>query len=261
MFSIGADHVHDILDDLPIEKLFGVGPKTYRRACGGNSQLRRFAPGRRCSVVAGLRQARKDHARTRIAAWTIGRGPNREEQSISAEETFAPISAGLPRSRCNCCGSRMGDLAAAGAKLAAGRVSVKIRRADFTTYTRQRALKPPTQDSGVVSAAAKTLLEQWLATQPNAAVRLLGVGVSDLQMSVQADLFGSNPAEGSRLDAAVDGIRGRFGTNILTRASYCPEPERLRIRRLSCYPSAMYLRFFGLNESPSPSRPTRAISI
>jgi DNA polymerase-4 len=107
-------------------------------------------------------------------------------------------------------------------KLAAGRVSVKIRRADFTTYTRQRALQPPTQDSGVVAAAAKILLEQWLATQPDAAVRLLGVGVSDLQISVQADLFGASPGESSRLDMAIDGIRDRFGSGMLTRASLLP---------------------------------------
>ena len=68
-------------------------------------------------------------------------------------------------------------------------MSVKIRRGDFTTYTRQRRLGPATQDTGIVAAAARSLLEQWLATQPNAAVRLLGVGVGDLQTLRQADLL------------------------------------------------------------------------
>jgi DNA polymerase-4 len=103
--------------------------------------------------------------------------------------------------------------------LAAGRVSVKIRRGDFTTFTRQRVLEPPSQDTAVVSAAATALLEQWLAKQPNAAVRLLGVGVGDLQYSQQRDLFAGGSAQGSRLDAAIDGIRGRFGPAMLTRAS------------------------------------------
>jgi DNA polymerase-4 len=101
-------------------------------------------------------------------------------------------------------------------------VSVKIRRADFTTYTRQRALGRPTQDTAVVSAVAQALLAQWLATQPNAAVRLLGVGVGDLQLCVQADLFVGSPVEISRLDRAIDGIRDRFGSGILTRASLLP---------------------------------------
>ena len=96
---------------------------------------------------------------------------------------------------------------------------VKIRRGDFTTYTRQRTLEPPTQDRRMVAAAAVALLGQWLATQPNAAVRLLGVGVSDLQVLRQPDLFAGVPAQGSRLDAAIDDIRDRFGPNMLTRAS------------------------------------------
>jgi DNA polymerase-4 len=107
-------------------------------------------------------------------------------------------------------------------ELAAGTVNVKIRRADFTTYVRQRALGAVTQDSRLVAAAARTLLEEWLASQPSAAVRLLGVGVSDLQTVQQRDLFTDGPAAGSRLDTAIDGIRGRFGDKLLTRASLLP---------------------------------------
>jgi hypothetical protein len=39
---------------------------------------------------------------------------------------------------------------------------------------------------------------------------------------MQADLFAGSAAQGSRLDAAVDGIRERFGRNMLTRASLLP---------------------------------------
>ena len=108
-------------------------------------------------------------------------------------------------------------------KLLAGRVSVKIRRGDFTTYTRQRALEHPTQDTAIVSAAAQALLSGWWASQPRAAVRLLGVGVGDLQAMMQPDLFLSpQPDSSSRLDSAVDGIRDRFGQGLLTRASLLP---------------------------------------
>jgi DNA polymerase-4 len=224
MCRIGEDNVHDILDGLPIEKLFGVGPKALPGAHAAG--IRRVGDLR----LAGdetLWRAFGKHGRTlRERACGLDDRPvepDREEQSISAEETFAvdvqgsaPLALRL---------LRLADRATSrlrAQKLSAGRVSVKIRRADFTTYTRRRALRPPTQDSGVVSAAAKILLDQWLATQPDAAVRLLGVGVGDLQISVQADLFGAGPAAGSRLDMAIDGIRGRFGSDMLTRASLLP---------------------------------------
>jgi len=35
-------------------------------------------------------------------------------------------------------------------------------------------------------------------------------------------LFSGAPAEMSRLDSAIDGIRGRFGAQMLTRASLLP---------------------------------------
>jgi hypothetical protein len=80
---------------------------------------------------------------------------------------------------------------------------------------------PPTQETAVIGGVAQILLKDWLRTQPDAAVRLLGVGVGDLQVQRQADLFTGVPQE-SRLDATVDGIRERFGKSLLTRASLLP---------------------------------------
>jgi DNA polymerase-4 len=150
--------------------------------------------------------------------------PDREEKSISAEETFdadlrvpAEMKAQL-RALADRTASRL-----RAQKLLAGRVCVKIRRADFTTYTRQRVLEPATQETAVVAGAAEALLCAWLASQPRAAVRLLGVGVANLQLLRQSDLFsGPLPDSGSRLDSAVDGIRDRFGEGLLTRASLLP---------------------------------------
>jgi DNA polymerase IV len=150
--------------------------------------------------------------------------PAREEKSISAEETFdedirAPAEL---RAQLMALADRTASRLRA-QKLLAGRVSVKIRRKDFTTYTRQRALEPPTQDTTSVSAAAQALLSDWLAAQPGAAIRLLGVGVSDLQVLLQTDLFsGPLPDSAARLDSAMDGIRDRFGEGLLTRASLLP---------------------------------------
>jgi DNA polymerase-4 len=144
----------------------------------------------------------------------------REEKSISAEETFAVDIRDAARLTAQLL--HLADRTAARLRahqLAAGTVSVKIRRGDFVTFTRQRAVGAPTQNTAVVAAAARALLGEWLASQPNAAVRLLGVGVSDLTGLRQTDLFGAQSTREARLDCTVDGIRDRFGAGVLTRAS------------------------------------------
>jgi DNA polymerase-4 len=82
----------------------------------------------------------------------------------------------------------------------------------------------------VVSGAARRLLAAWLTDQPDAALRLLGVGTGDLCTLRQADLFATGLARDSRLDAAIDGIRGRFGGGLLTRASLLPRAPRAGAR-------------------------------
>ena len=221
MCRIGPDNMRDILDGLPIEKLFGVGPRTLPavQAAGirsfrdlrqaGDDVLRRVF-GKRWQSMLALAEGLDDRPVE----------PNREERSISAEQTFATDLREPPLLTAQLL--RLADRAASRLRaheLSAGTVSVKIRRADFRTYTRQRALGRPTQDTAVVSAAAKALLERWLATQPGAAVRLLGVGVSDLAVPRQAELFGPGANPSARLDSAIDDIRARFGPAMLTRAS------------------------------------------
>ena len=124
-----------------------------------------------------------------------------------------PTSPITPGSRPRSCGWRTGPAARLRAnELAAGCVTVKIRRGDFTTYTRQRHFEPPTQETRVVTAIALELLRAWLADQPRAALRLLGVGVSELKPAVQMDLFTA------RGDGAQPAARRRRG----------PDPREVR---------------------------------
>jgi DNA polymerase IV len=221
MCRIDADNVHTILDGLPIEKLFGVGPRSLPAVHAAG--IRSFGDLRKAGDEVVWRAFGKHGKSMRERASGVDDRPvepNREEKSISAEETYAVDIRGSAPLTVEVL--RLADRAASRLRaheLAAGRVSVKIRRADFTTFTRQRALGQPTQDTAIVSAVAKSLLLEWLAAQPNSAVRLLGVGVGDLQMLPQQDLFAAGPALGSRLDTAIDGIRDRFGSGMLTRAS------------------------------------------
>ena len=224
MCRIDAGNMRKILDPLPIHKLFGVGQKTLPTVLAAG--IHTFGDARSASEAVLWRAFGTHGKAMRDRAAGLDDRPveaSREEKSISAEETFdtdirapAQLYAQL-KALADRTASRL-----RAHKLLAGRVSVKIRRGDFTTYTRQRALEPPTQDTAVVSAAAEALLSGWLASQPLAAVRLLGVGVSDLQVIRQQDLF-SAPQSASRLDSAVDGIRDRFGQGLLTRASLLPK--------------------------------------
>jgi DNA polymerase-4 len=225
MCCIDAGNLREILDPLPIHKLFGVGLKTLPTVLAAG--IRTFGDARVASDEVLWRAFGKHgHAMRDRASGLDDRPvePDREEKSISAEETFDTDIRAAAELRTQLV--HLADRTASrlrAQKLLAGRVSVKIRRSDFTTYTRQRSLKPPTQDTAIVSAAAEALLRAWLASQPRAAVRLLGVGVSDLQSLGQSDLFSDPlPDAGSRLDSAVDGIRDRFGSALLTRASLLP---------------------------------------
>jgi DNA polymerase-4 len=227
MCRIGPDNLRAVLDELPVQKLFGVGRKSLPTVHGAG--IRTFGDLRRADAATLWRAFGKHGVTMRDRASGIDDRPvepEREEKSISAEETYSDDirdADELKRQLVHLADRATSRLRAG--DLAAGKVTVKIRRADFTTYTRQRTVEPATQDTAVVSRMAQILLSEWLAAQPNAAVRLLGVGVGHLQTLRQADLFsglqGGAPAR-SRIDATVDDIRDRFGVKGVTRASLLP---------------------------------------
>jgi DNA polymerase IV len=224
MCRIDAGNLREVLDPLPIQKLFGVGAKTLPAVNAAG--LYTFGDVRNADDAVLWRVFGKHGRLIRDRACGIDDRPvvaDREEKSISAEETYdidirspTELSAQL---------AHLADRTASRLRtqgLIAGVVNVKIRRADFTTYTRQKALGTATQDTATISRVAQGLLEEWIKAQPRAAVRLLGVGVADLQEQVQSDLFADVKTAPSRLDSAVDGIRHRFGAGVLTLASRLP---------------------------------------
>jgi DNA polymerase-4 len=102
----------------------------------------------------------------------------------------------------------------------ANRVVVKIRRRDFRTFTRQARIRPPTHATAPLAQAAAQLLDQWLSVNRGAAIRLLGVGATDLSMLPQLDMFAAQEsARDEKLDSALDEIRAKFGTQAVGRAS------------------------------------------
>jgi DNA polymerase IV len=101
-------------------------------------------------------------------------------------------------------------------QLVAGCIGVKIRRDDFTTFTRQRAVAPPTCEARAVAGVAGELLGRWLAGNAGAKLRLLGVVLTELTPAAQLGLFEETRRAG-RLDAALDEAHKRFGDRALRR--------------------------------------------
>ena len=207
------------LDPLPVAVIPGIGRKTLERLDGtGITTLRdlRRAEDRVLRPVFG-RYTQK----TRDRAAGIDDRPvlaAREDKSISAEETFATdleAREDMERELLRLSERTAARLRKAG--LAAGTVQLKIRQAGFTTFTRQQKVSPPASGTDRVYAVARALLETWLADNPGARLRLLGVGGSDLAPAGQPDLF-EDATPDSGVDKTVDAIRERFGDAALGRA-------------------------------------------
>ncbi len=228
---VTLDTLRAVLDPLSLRRLPGLGRKLGERveAAGLHTlgQLRSAADAMLWPIFGRDSQRMRERAagiddRPVMAEW--------DEKSISAEETFFNDLADHARMRSEVL--RLADRAGARMRaqnLATGCVQVKIRRADFTTFTRQKRFEPSTTDSRTIAKIAAELLTSWLEEQPVARVRLLGVGVNHLHAADQLDLF-STPAATSAdapsstaLDTAVDLIRERFGNLAVRRGSALPE--------------------------------------
>ena len=221
MCVVTSANLRATLDPLPVQVIPGIGKETLAR-------LRRIS----INTVADLRLAAdrdleavfgRFAQRTRERASGIDERPvvaSRTDKSISAEETFdVDLSSRgeLCRQLLRLCERTTSRLRSK--ELVAGTVQVKIRRNDFSTYTRQCAQRPPANGTETIYAAATRLLDDWMAENPGAKIRLLGVGGSELSRDAQPDLFApAVPAGGSAVDQTVDQIRDRFGDLSMGRA-------------------------------------------
>ncbi len=106
-------------------------------------------------------------------------------------------------------------------KLRGRTVTLQLRVAPFETRTRQRTLHDSTSDDLAIYETARALLRDALAADREAGrvspVRLVGVTMSGLIGGEQLDLF--TGARVSRLNAALDAVRAKFGDDALDRAS------------------------------------------
>lgn len=99
-------------------------------------------------------------------------------------------------------------------------IGVTIRGSDFKNKSHQQTLYEPTDiTSEIYEAAVKLFDEVWIKRNP---LRLIGISLTRLthDSSVQLSLFDDEKQERSRkIDKAVDAIRGRFGSDTVTRGA------------------------------------------
>ena len=218
---VTAENMRDTLGALSVRRLPGLGRKTGAQV--EEAGIHTLAELRNASDTVLWPIFGRYTTRVRERAAGIDERPviaDHEEKSISAEDTFfqdigdpARLQTELTRLADRTC-TRLRKKS-----LTAACVTVKIRRKDFTTFTRQKRLSPATNDTRAITKIASALLTAWLTENPGAKIRLLGVGVSQLAESDQLDLFTAATANAATpLDTTLDAIRQKFGPKALTRA-------------------------------------------
>lgn len=208
--------VKAFLDALPIESLWGVGPKTAARlkAMG----ITRVAHLRRRPLEELEAALGKAAARHLLA---LARGddrravqPESECKSISRETTFDEDVADAAVLR----HVLAGLVADVGVRLRraglwASAVTLKLRSPDFITRTRRRKLASPVQGDDAIFKEASALLADAHRGEP---LRLLGVGVSDLEAVQQPSLF-EGDARSDRIDQVIDALSKKHRRRVVQR--------------------------------------------
>jgi DNA polymerase-4 len=168
------------LAPLPVGKLWGIGPKTAERLHGEGIQTIGQLAAQDLQWFLGHFGRRGEHLRAK--ALGVDQEPVHTEhvtKSVSAENTFATDLTDPGEIR-----QELARLAGRVARrlerhgLRGRTVTVKLRLADFTTFTRQATLPGFTCAEVDICEAAWRLAA--LELPPGRAFRLLGVGVSSL---------------------------------------------------------------------------------
>ncbi|HKD11050.1 MAG TPA: DNA polymerase IV [Thermoanaerobaculia bacterium] len=178
---IAPERMERFLHALPVDALWGVGPKTAARLRAAGFQR-----------LVDIRAADPEALRGVVGSWAEGLQrmafgddprpvePHRERKSIGCEETYARDIQDLTAIR-----REVEALARQSArilekkKMTARTVVLKVRYSNFQTITRSATREPATRSPGEIADRADHLLEKTEAgARP---VRLLGVSLHGLR--------------------------------------------------------------------------------
>lgn len=217
---IGRAETESFLDQQPVRIIWGVG--TASQATLEAAGIRKIADLKRWEqrdLIARFGQmgARLyDMARGRDARKITAHAP---VKSISKETTFAEDTqdADLLDGHLWRLSEQVSDRAKA--KGMAGRtVVLKLKRGDFQALSRRQSLGDATQLADRIYRAGRVMMDQIDHKNP---YRLIGIGITDLTSSDQADVSGDllDPDAGKRAAAerAADAIRAKFGKDAIKK--------------------------------------------
>jgi DNA polymerase-4 len=206
------------LAPLPVEMLWGVGPKTATKLKGiGIHTIGDVARWPESGLIDLLGETGRELAQRARGQDEPMILTEHEQKSMSQETTFARDindDRVLEQTIRHLSEDVGGYLRKAG--LAGATIRLKIRWPDFTTLTRQSTLTQRTDDEDEISKVALELLKR--VRKPGQPVRLIGVAVAGLGIPVrQLNLWEGGSERSRRLKAAVDELRERYGDHAIRR--------------------------------------------
>ena len=208
---------------LPVERLWGVGPKSAARLHGlGLRTIRDLVEAGEDRLMETLGEGSTRHL-VSLARGEDPRAvlPDRESKSISEERTFAVDPRDGDRIEAELLERSEGVARELRREGLTGRtVRLKVRTGDFVTWTRAVTLAAPTCLTEEIYAAACDLFRSRIRLGGRG-VRLLGVGVTSLLPpgAGQLDLFADETLERSaRVARAADTLTEKYGADVVTRA-------------------------------------------
>jgi nucleotidyltransferase/DNA polymerase involved in DNA repair len=209
------------LHDLPISKLWGVGPKTERRLHhAGLRTIGQLAAMSRESLIRMLGSLGEHLYQLSHANDDRPVVPDWEPKSISSEKTFEEDTGD-----CELLLKTILDLSDHVAErlrkegYGARKVTLKLRYASFSTHTKQHSLSKLLQNGSEIAREARDLFGQFSLDEK---IRLIGVSAGDLYREgddPQLSLFSVETEPRDKLDHTVDDIRNKFGADSLRRGS------------------------------------------
>jgi len=227
MLEITADRILTFLHPLPIQAMWGVGPKTAETLERlGLRTIEDIAKLPRATLIRALGQA--SGASLYELAW--GRDyrdvtPHDAEKSISSAETFPQdlddptqiLTEFLRLTERSSARLRDKDLFAR-------TVSIKVRFADFTTINRSKTLALPIDGTQEIYEVVKGLYEALRIER--ARLRLVGVSLENLSSGAPEQMvLGARESGWRQADGAIDRARERFGAGSV-RPARLIRPEK-----------------------------------